>query len=80
MGSIRAAWNAVLVLAVLAGAVLVSQSALGQGITTGSIAGTIVDQQGVGSSEHRFTRWPTASPLAKKLFAIASLITTRCSP
>jgi hypothetical protein len=46
MGSIRAAWNAVLVLAVLAGAVLVSQRSLGQGITTGSIAGTIVDQQG----------------------------------
>jgi hypothetical protein len=46
MGSIRAAWNAVLLLVVLAGAALASQYALGQGITTGSMAGTIADQQG----------------------------------
>src|SRR5277367_5699626 len=46
MGSIRSAWNTVLLLTVLASAVLASQCALGQGITTGSIAGTIVDQQG----------------------------------
>jgi Carboxypeptidase regulatory-like domain/TonB dependent receptor len=46
MGSIRAVWNAVLLLAALAGFVLVNQDAIGQGITTGSIAGTIADQQG----------------------------------
>lgn len=46
MGSIRAVWNAALLLAALAGFVLVNQNAIGQGITTGSIAGTIADQQG----------------------------------
>jgi hypothetical protein len=46
MGSIRAAGNAVLLLAVLAGVILASQNAVGQGITTGSIAGSIADQQG----------------------------------
>jgi len=46
MGSIRAAWNTVLLLAVLAGIALASQNAVGQGITTGSIGGTIADQQG----------------------------------
>ena len=45
MGSIRTAWNAVLLLAVLAGAILASHNAVGQGITTGSIAGSIADQQ-----------------------------------
>jgi outer membrane receptor protein involved in Fe transport len=46
MGSIRIAWKAVLFLTVFCGAVLASQCAFGQGITTGSITGTIVDQQG----------------------------------
>ena len=46
MGSIRAIWNTFLLLAALAGFVLVSQNAIGQGITTGSIVGTIADQQG----------------------------------
>src|SRR5277367_5203605 len=46
MGSIRAAWNAVVLLAVFAVATLACQFAAGQGITTGSIAGTIADQQG----------------------------------
>jgi hypothetical protein len=46
MGSIRAAWNAVLLLAVLACVVSASRNALAQGITTGSITGSIADQQG----------------------------------
>jgi len=46
MGSIRAIWNAALLLAALAGFALVSQNAIGQGITTGAIVGTVADQQG----------------------------------
>ena len=46
MGSSRAIWNAVLLLAVLSGPILASENAVAQGITTGSIAGTIADQQG----------------------------------
>ena len=46
MRSIRTAWNSVLLLAVLATAVLASQNAIAQGITTGSMGGTIADQQG----------------------------------
>src|ERR1700748_1406419 len=45
MGSIRAVWNAVLLLTVVAGLTLLNQNALGQGITTGSIVGTVADQQ-----------------------------------
>ena len=61
MGSIRAAWNAVLLLAVLAGAILASHNAVGQGITTGSIAGTIADQQGAVVPQATITAVETAS-------------------
>jgi hypothetical protein len=61
MGSIRAAWNAVLLLAILAGTILASHNAVAQGITTGSIAGSIVDQQGAVVPEATITAVETAS-------------------
>ncbi|HEX3470442.1 MAG TPA: TonB-dependent receptor [Silvibacterium sp.] len=61
MRSIRAAWNAVLLLTILAGAILASQNAVGQGITTGSIAGTVGDQQGAVVPQAAITAAETAS-------------------
>ncbi|MGA9242312.1 MAG: TonB-dependent receptor [Silvibacterium sp.] len=61
MGSIRTAWNAVLLLAVLAGAILASHNAVGQGITTGSIAGSIADQQEAVVSQASITAVETDS-------------------
>jgi carboxypeptidase family protein len=61
MGSIRTAWNAVVLLAVLALAIVTSQNAAGQGITTGSIAGTIADQQGAVVPQAAITAVETAT-------------------
>jgi len=61
MGSSRAVWNAVLLLAVLAGTILASQNAVGQGITTGSIAGSVADQQGAVVPQAAITAVETAS-------------------
>ena len=46
MRSILRMWIAVLVCAAFAAVVLTGNSALGQGITTGSIAAVVADQQG----------------------------------
>ncbi len=61
MASSRAAWNAVLLLAVLTGAILAIENAVGQGITTGSIGGTIADQQGAVVPQATITAVETAS-------------------
>jgi hypothetical protein len=61
MGSIRAAWNAILLLTVLVAAILASHNAVGQGFTTGSIAGTIADQQGAVVPQAAITAVETAS-------------------
>ena len=46
MGLIRTIRKAALFLAVLCAFVLILQTAVGQGITTGSITGSVEDQQG----------------------------------
>ncbi|HKF46111.1 MAG TPA: TonB-dependent receptor [Terracidiphilus sp.] len=61
MRSIGAVWNSVRLLAVLAGAILAGENAVGQGITTGSIAGTIADQQGAAVQQAAITATATAS-------------------
>ena len=57
MGSIRAAWNAILLLTVLVAAILASHNAVGQGFTAGSIA----DQQGAVVPQAAITAVETAS-------------------
>ena len=61
MRSFRAVWNAVHLLVILAGAILASEIAVGQGITTGSIAGTTADQQGAVVPQAAITAVETAS-------------------
>jgi outer membrane receptor protein involved in Fe transport len=61
MRSIRAVWNAVQLLVILAGTILASEIAVGQGITTGSIAGTTADQQGAVVPQAAITAVETAS-------------------
>ena len=61
MRSTRAAWNAVRLLVILAGAIWASEGAVGQGITTGSIAGTTADQQGAVVPQAAITAVETAS-------------------
>jgi outer membrane receptor protein involved in Fe transport len=61
MGSIRTAWNAFVLLTVLALAVVTGQNAAGQGITTGSIAGTVADQQGAVVPQAAITAVETAT-------------------
>src|SRR5580704_12717266 len=46
MGSTRVPWTAALFLAIFSCLLLTSRTAVGQGITTGSMSGTIEDQQG----------------------------------
>jgi hypothetical protein len=46
MGSTRVPWTAALFLAIFSCLILTPRTAVGQGITTGSMAGTIEDQQG----------------------------------
>jgi hypothetical protein len=66
MGSIRAVWHAAWLLAVLAGAILASENVVAQGITTGSIAGTIADQQDAVVPRAAITAVETASNAAFK--------------
>src|SRR5215472_15395519 len=66
MRSLRVMWNAVRLLAVLAVAILASENALGQGITTGSIAGTIADPQGAVVQGAAITATEAASNAAFK--------------
>jgi hypothetical protein len=66
MRSIRAVRHAAWLLAVLAGAILASENAVAQGITTGSIAGTIADQQDAVVPHAAITAVETASNAAFK--------------